>query len=112
MSAARASRANVFQNDGPVKAASTPGRQSSDRSPVLGLAAVNLVHQPGQAQIAGVRICPQPPRPLARDQRRLAVGCAGADRVKRLRDPTRDELVVPCSVRSFVDVYRALTDLT
>ena len=54
---------------------------------------------------------PQAPPPLARDQRRVAVGRAGPDRDQRLGDPTGDELVAARRMRPLVEPDVALARL-
>ena len=63
------------------------------------------------ARLARLRVGTQPPRPLARHKRRLAVGRPGADRDQRLGDPPGHELVAASCVRSLVEVDRALAGL-
>ena len=64
-----------------------------------------------QARLARLRVGAQPLRPLARHQRRLAIGVAGSHRLKRLRDPPGHELVVAGGMRALVQIDRPLTRL-
>ena len=66
---------------------------------------------PREAQLPGLCVGAQPPRPLARDAGRLPVGRAGPDRDQRLGDPSRDELILPRRVRPLVEVDVPLAQL-
>lgn len=57
-----------------------------------------------EAQLAGPRVDPQPPRPLARDPGRLSIRRARPDRHQRLGNPARDELILARCVRALVEL--------
>jgi hypothetical protein len=54
----------------------------------------------GGAPLAGLGIGAHPVGSLARHQPRLAIAGRGPDRLKRLGDPTSDELIVASGVRT------------
>jgi hypothetical protein len=64
-----------------------------------------------RARLARLRVGAQPPRPLARQKRRLALAHSGSDRDQRLGDRPRHELVVPRGVGPLVQTHRPLAGL-
>jgi hypothetical protein len=64
-----------------------------------------------RARLARLRVGAQPPRPLARQKRRLALAHSGSDRDQRLGDRPRHELVVPRRVGPRVQTHRPLAGL-
>ena len=64
-----------------------------------------------EAQLTGLRVDPQPPRPLARHPRRSSVRRAGADCHQRPGHPARDELILARCMRPLVELDVPLADL-
>jgi hypothetical protein len=65
----------------------------------------------GLAQLAGFGVKAKTPGTIAGDTGRAHIGGAGAYRVKRLGDPTSDELVVARRLRSLAPIHVSLAVL-
>jgi hypothetical protein len=96
-------RAGRRPGGGPVRLEDDRGKELDPVSDELAVAR--------RARLARLRVGAQPPRPLARQKRRLALAHSGSDRDQRLGDRPRHELVVPRGVGPLVQTHRPLAGL-